>query len=86
VAIAESLQVPLATLDGRLAKAAGPRCQFLARMPVRYSLLSPMTRRLLRLLSLLPGSVGRISAEDRAYAEIPVPQGCPDHPRKPEFP
>jgi predicted nucleic acid-binding protein len=29
VAIAEDLGVPLATLDGRMAKAAGPRCQFL---------------------------------------------------------
>ena len=29
VAIAEALDAPLATLDGRLAKAAGPRCQFL---------------------------------------------------------
>jgi hypothetical protein len=45
-----------------------------------------MARRLLRLLSLLSGSVGRISAEDRAYVEIPVPYHCPDHPRKPEFP
>jgi hypothetical protein len=29
VAIAEALDAPLATLDGRLATAAGPRCQFL---------------------------------------------------------
>jgi predicted nucleic acid-binding protein len=29
VAVAELLDVPLATLDGRLAKSPGPRCQFL---------------------------------------------------------
>ncbi len=29
VALAESLDVPLATLDGRLARAPGPRCRFL---------------------------------------------------------
>ena len=29
VALAESLQVPLVTLDGRLARATGPRCEFL---------------------------------------------------------
>jgi predicted nucleic acid-binding protein len=29
VATAEALGVPLATLDGRLARAAGPRCRFL---------------------------------------------------------
>jgi len=29
VALAESLAVPLATLDGRLARAPGPRCRFL---------------------------------------------------------
>jgi predicted nucleic acid-binding protein len=29
VAVAEALDAPLATLDGRLAKAPGPRCQFL---------------------------------------------------------
>ena len=29
VAVAELLDVPLATLDGRLAAATGPRCQFL---------------------------------------------------------
>ena len=29
VALAESLGVPLATLDGRLARAPGPRCQFI---------------------------------------------------------
>ena len=28
VALAEFLDVPLATLDGRLAKAPGPRCEF----------------------------------------------------------
>jgi len=28
VALAEFLDMPLATLDGRLARAAGPRCQF----------------------------------------------------------
>lgn len=29
VALAEALNLPLATLDGRLAKAEGPKCQFL---------------------------------------------------------
>jgi predicted nucleic acid-binding protein len=29
VALAEALDAPLATLDGRLARAPGPRCQFL---------------------------------------------------------
>jgi predicted nucleic acid-binding protein len=29
VAVAELLHAPLATLDGRLANSAGPRCQFL---------------------------------------------------------
>lgn len=29
VALAESLQVPLVTLDGRLARATGPRCEFI---------------------------------------------------------
>lgn len=29
VALAEALDLPLATLDGRLAKAEGPKCQFL---------------------------------------------------------
>jgi predicted nucleic acid-binding protein len=29
VALAEALDVPLATLDGRLTRAPGPRCQFL---------------------------------------------------------
>jgi predicted nucleic acid-binding protein len=29
VALAESLNAPLATLDGRLARAPGPRCEFL---------------------------------------------------------
>jgi predicted nucleic acid-binding protein len=29
VAVAESLDAPLATLDGRLARAPGPRCRFL---------------------------------------------------------
>ena len=29
VALAEALNLPLATLDGRLAKAAGPKCRFL---------------------------------------------------------
>ncbi|MEO9221866.1 MAG: type II toxin-antitoxin system VapC family toxin [Mycobacteriaceae bacterium] len=29
VALAESLQVPLVTLDGRLALATGPRCEFI---------------------------------------------------------
>ena len=29
VAVAEALSAPLATLDNRLAKASGPRCQFL---------------------------------------------------------
>ena len=28
VALAEFLEVPLATLDGKLAKAPGPRCEF----------------------------------------------------------
>jgi predicted nucleic acid-binding protein len=31
VALAEALDLPLATLDGRLAKAKGPRCRFLTR-------------------------------------------------------
>jgi hypothetical protein len=29
VALAEALDVPLVTLDGRLARATGPRCEFL---------------------------------------------------------
>jgi predicted nucleic acid-binding protein len=29
VALAEALDVPLVTLDGRLARASGPRCEFL---------------------------------------------------------
>ena len=29
VAVAEALEVPLATLDGRLSRASGPRCPFL---------------------------------------------------------
>ena len=29
VAVAEALRLPLATLDGRLAKARGPKCRFL---------------------------------------------------------
>jgi len=29
VAVAEQLDLPLATLDGRLARATGPRCRFL---------------------------------------------------------
>jgi predicted nucleic acid-binding protein len=29
VALAEALNLPLATLDGRLAKADGPKCRFL---------------------------------------------------------
>ena len=31
VALAEALDAPLATLDGRLARANGPRCEFLQR-------------------------------------------------------
>jgi predicted nucleic acid-binding protein len=30
IALAEALDLPLATLDGRLAKSRGPRCRFLA--------------------------------------------------------
>ena len=33
VALAEALKLPLATLDGRLAKAEGARCQFLTPAP-----------------------------------------------------
>jgi predicted nucleic acid-binding protein len=33
VALAEALDSPLATLDARLARAAGPRCRFVTRRP-----------------------------------------------------
>lgn len=33
VAVAELLDVPLVTLDGRLARAAGPRCRFVCETP-----------------------------------------------------
>lgn len=42
VALAEALGAPLATLDARLAKAAGPRCRFL--VPSLYGKVLPRLR------------------------------------------